>query len=143
MSDFMLHSYISHWWSVQLPTNWLVEEGEECVSLYSPTGVGALQISAYRKDDGVVTDKLLLGFVNKEQNLQNAVPESVHCGELTGFTISHVEDGTFWQKWWIGKGRLLLFVTYNCKVENREVELATVSTIFGTFASRVQEAPNV
>jgi hypothetical protein len=130
----MKSTYKSNWWSAEIPSGWSVEESDQCVSLFAESGIGALQVGAYRHETDIVSDDLLLGFADREF-VRDAVPRRVSCGELSGFTLSYETDSRFWQKWWIGRGSLMLFVTYNCRSTDPHTEVVTVEEILGTLKS--------
>lgn len=129
----MRRKYKSAWWSVELPDDWEAEPDEDCVTFTSERGVGALQISAYRRDSEKVTDKDLLEFAEDEL-VEGETQQSVSCGEFVGLETSYFADENFWRKLWLRSGSLLLFVTYTCAVEERAVETKDVNQILGSLS---------
>jgi hypothetical protein len=90
--------YQTDWWSVELPDGWLAQLDDKCFLFFAETGVGALQISAYRKDFGYVTAEDLRELASDElQDITNAVP--IIVGEFQGQTASRVSGELFWRRW--------------------------------------------
>ena len=129
----MRQEYKSAWWSVELPDNWEAEQGEDCATFTSQRGVGALQISAYRRDAEIVTDEDLLDFAEDEL-VEGANLNSVSFGEFVGLETSYFADESFLRKLWLRSGSLLLFVTYTCAAEERTVEAEGVSQILNSLS---------
>ncbi|MEW6307148.1 MAG: hypothetical protein AB1705_27100 [Verrucomicrobiota bacterium] len=111
--------YESTDWALEIPDGWHHEEGDSCVAFYHPDGVGAFQVSSYRKDD-VVTDDDLLEFAGD-------VPlAAVSFGLLRGFRTQFSEGHKFWTKWWLRAGRQMIHATYNCSLSDHGFEDAEV-----------------
>ena len=133
----MAEKYKSSWWAVDLPSGWSAEEEKDCVSLTAEHGVGALQISAYRRGGESVTTEDLNDLAGDEL-INCAPPHDVSCGDFRGFAISDVRDERFWRKLWLRSGALLLYVTYNCAAGDRAVEVEAVNRMLSSLKSRVR-----
>ncbi len=108
--------YKSAWWSLELPAGWSGREEEECHTFECDGGVGALQISAHRKEVGTVSDQDLREFAGD-------VPlRPVAFGEVAGFRTRFSTEGTFWIKWWLRSRKTMIHATYNCAQEERKEE---------------------
>jgi len=108
--------YKSAWWSFEPPAGWTGQEEEGCDTFESAGGVGALQISAHRKESSEVSDDDLREFAGD-------IPlRAIALGSLSGFRTRFSDDGTFWIKWWLRTGKTMVHVTYNCAVEERNEE---------------------
>ena len=129
----MRRKYKSAWWSVEFPDDWEAEPDEDCVTFTSERGVGALQISAYRRAGENVTHKDLLEFAENDL-AEVESPQNVSFGEFVGFEISYFSDENFWRKLWLRSGSLILFVTYTCAAEEREVETEDVNHILESLS---------
>jgi hypothetical protein len=128
-------SYRSVLWGIVLADEWEAESEEDCVTLYHPDGVGALQISGFRKEsDGEVTRSDLLGFATVDAETQNHLAER-RCGDFTGFELAYSSEGTFWRKWWLASGRTMLFVTYNADLEHEGVEQEAVNAMMESLTA--------
>ena len=85
-------------------------------------GVGAFQVSSYRKN-GAVTDADLSEFAGD-------IPlTAVSLGRATGFRARFSEGETFWTKWWLRAGRQMIHATYNCPVSERGREDAALTSM--------------
>jgi hypothetical protein len=108
--------YKSAWWSLDVPAGWTGKEEDACHTFECDSGVGALQVSAHRKEEEPVTDDDLREFAG-------GVPlRAVAFGEITGFRTRFSDGGTFWIKWWFRAGKTMLHATYNCALEERKEE---------------------
>jgi hypothetical protein len=125
----------SAWWRTELPSGWVGELGEDCASLYHPEGVGALQVSAFRKDGGNVSDADLHEFA-KDQYGANLDWLPVEEGSLSGIHRAWDDGDSSWCAWFLRGGALLLFVTYNCAFGESRREVGEVREIL----SRIQVA---
>jgi hypothetical protein len=98
----MPNEYTSSWWSIELPSDWSAEEEESCVSFSAEHDVGALQISAYRRDGEAVTDEDLNDFAEDEL-IDGIMLQDVSCGDFRGIAISYAKDESLWRKLWHGQ----------------------------------------
>ncbi|MDQ3220606.1 MAG: hypothetical protein M3Q26_07655 [Acidobacteriota bacterium] len=133
LSCVMRRKYNSAWWSVELPDNWEAEQDKDCATFTSERGIGALQISAYRRDDEIVTEEDLLDFAEGEL-IEGANLNSVSFGEFVGLETSYFAGESFWRKLWLRSGSLLLFVTYTCATEERTLETEGVGRILNSLS---------
>jgi len=132
----MAKEYKSSWWAIELPSGWSAEREKDCVSLSAEHSVGALQISAYRRDGEPVTDEDLSGFAEDEL-IDGVNPQDVACGDFRGIASSYVKGERFWRKLWLRSSALLLYVTYNCAAEDHAVEVEAVNRMLSSLKSRV------
>ena len=100
-------------WRVTLRPGCEGELGDDCASVFLPDGRGALQLSAYQKDNGPVTHDELLAFAS-ESVPADTPAHLVHLGAFNGLRYHYVEGVRFWRRWLLRADRTLLFVTYNC-----------------------------
>jgi hypothetical protein len=100
-----MNTFVSTWWQVELPDRWIGSIDEVCATLIASPSIGALQVSAYRKNDAV-TDADLLEFAN-EHIKNGAELSSEVVGDFTGlylhFGVVDVEDteDSYWRMWWL------------------------------------------
>jgi len=137
--EIMMKEFESAWWSIELVRGWYAEREDSCTTIWSEDDVGALQVSAYHHDGELVSEKDLSEFSEGEY------PESVsvldlRLGSFTGLHVSFSENGTYWRKWWLRKDSLLLFVTYNCSVENQNCEYAAVDQMVAAIKPKAPAA---
>jgi hypothetical protein len=128
-------NYKSAWWSVELPPNWRGYPDADCTTFRTQMfDGGALQISAARKDTGLVTDQDLQEFAC-DRLAAGAVFDSVRFRECSGFTTRYRKDGVSWQEWWLKSEHLMIYATYNVVPEKEYVEQDDVASILSSLAS--------
>jgi len=108
--------YTHDTWSVDLPDNWRVEENDECLTLYDPDGVGALQVSSYFKESGEVTIEDLIDFA------EVGSPEKIDLPFLKGIFKKAIEGGNVFLSWWLCSANHLIYATYICGTEYEAIE---------------------
>jgi hypothetical protein len=103
----------SAWWSVEIPDGWLHTEHPECVTFEPPSADSAFQISAHRKGSEDVTLEDLREFAGE-------IPlAAVSFPEFSGIHTRYSENDTYWSKWWLRCGSLMVHATYNCSFPDR------------------------
>ena len=121
-------------WSLTLAPSWQAHDGEDCVCIVRPDGVGALQISAARKNTSV-TDEDLADFAADHLDA-GARTRPVTLGDFSGIAIRYGVDGIQWRRWFLRHGLVALFVTYNCAEADRGVEDAEIDRMLGNLRAR-------
>lgn len=119
------------WYSVEYPGDWAVEESDDLVTFYRrETGVGALQLSAFRTPGQQDTREVLVEYLSDKDLPINRGSVSVEEQNLREVSTYHYIDGDSYRQFWvISQGPYLLFVTYNCKAVDKEKELDCVLSI--------------
>jgi hypothetical protein len=117
---------------MRLAPNWIVHEDEACVSFTKDDGVGALQISPFQHDSGVVPLDDLRGFIAGEIP-EDVTAQPVACGAFSGLGVDYLADGRFWLKRWVHDQGLLLVVTYNCNAAKRSLEAEEVAQMLDSL----------
>jgi len=107
-------------WTLQVPSGWRAWHDDECSTLVGPDDIGALQVSAARKDSDVL-DQDLCEFAS-EQLAAGAHAEPAEAGDYAGFEIAFSNGDRYWRQWFLCRGRQALFVTYNCALDDRGAE---------------------
>jgi hypothetical protein len=133
----MPSTFQSSLWQISVPPPWKAEECEDCVEFTQPDGAGALHISGALKQAGQVLDTETREQMARESP-EDAKVESVRLGDFSGYGTDYVDwqDSIFWRKWFVCSGRVLLFITYNCKRGDEELELPQVSRILSSLRCR-------
>jgi len=122
----------SHWWSVQLPDDWGTERDDTCTSMFSGTGVGALQVSAARNSNGAATDDDLRDFA-KEHLAAGATITPASCGAFTGLYLHYATDDMYQRQWWLRCDDTVVLATYTADLDDKGKEDSIVDTILGTL----------
>ena len=114
--------YDSTDWRLEIPDGWSPTEDESCTTFCHPQGVGAFQVSSYRKDEAVTDDDL--------REFAGDIPLApVSLARLTGFRSRFSQDDTFWTKWWLRAGCQMIHATYNVSLADRGQEDETIAAM--------------
>ena len=120
------------WWAIDLAPNWFAEQEDYCTSVTKQDGVGALQISAYKHDSGIVPEDDFRDFLAGEFP-EHLTPQPVTCGAFSGVGVDYVANGKFWLKRWVHERGLLLYITYNCAAAERALESAETAQMLSSL----------
>ena len=118
-------------WSVELPNGWQTEEADRVVTIFRTDGVGALQVSAYFRNEPI-TDEHLRELAEDRLGA-GAVPRPVQLGAFVGFQITFVAGDRFWSQWYVRQDRQALFITYNSSGADGGPEYDEVKRVLGTL----------
>jgi len=121
-------------WELALPDGWVFQEDDSCDTITGPDSIGALQISSAVKDS-LVADDDLRSFAQEHIDA-GAKLRDVECGDFCGFSLCFSDADTHWQLWYLRRARRMLFVTYNCHSEDRNVENEDVQRILAALRAR-------
>jgi hypothetical protein len=124
-------------WQIAVPSPWEAKKSDECVEITQPEGAGALHISgAIKKLGSVLEDET-------KAQLQRNCPEDttaepVRLGDFVGYGADYVDwsESTYWKVWFVASGRVMLYVTYNCKRGEEDSEVTQVAGILSTLKIR-------
>ena len=135
------------WFRLALPDGWQVDEDETPLAIYHPDGAGALQVTAetprplppggridvflmlraFLKQTGVDFDETL-AVRTSERGLDRAFYE---------YTAESPEEGeVVWRSWMVTNHDIVVFLTYACRAEDRDLERAAVEGIVRTLELR-------
>ena len=115
-----------------LPDDWGGEQDDTCTSMFSESGVGALQVSAARNSNGPATDDDLRDFA-KEHLDAGAPIKPLTCGAFTGFYLHYSTDDMYQRQWWLRCGDTVVLATYTSDLEEKGKEDAVVDGILNTL----------
>ena len=122
----------TQWWGIELPEEWAAQAEDDTVSLVDCDELGSIDISAIRRESGDVTRAELEALAQETIAAGHAAQE-VSLGPLTGIGFEYLEQGEYWREWYLGRGPLLLLVTYNCDAEHRDFDRPLVDDILSTI----------
>ena len=132
------------WYRLEFPEGWQVDEDEAPASIYHPDGAGALQVTAesprplppggkidvflmlraFLKQTGVDFDETLARR-STERGLDRAFYE---------YEAESPEDGRIvWRSWMVTNHDIVVFLTYACREEDKDLERAAVDGILASL----------
>ena len=118
------------------PEQWIAEDGEECVTFFEPeTGAGALQISAYQTPTYQNCEDVLIEYLSDNAISlveRNLILQQDNSKCMASYNYQH--GPWFKRVWFIGHGKHILLITYNCKIENQGMEDQTIKQIVSSVA---------
>lgn len=114
---------------IQVGIGFYAYEEDECLNILPFERNAAITISCAKRTNGdEVPEVDLKKFVEKE-NLDEIVIERAKTAGAKGFKVSGFDDvGTYWLKWFLRNGPVIVFVTYNTdeRLNSEEVEVSTM-----------------
>ena len=126
-----MKTYESENWSINLPDDWEEEHDDEGVTLFNPDGCGALEISALEQEEAI--DDGFLEYMAAEHLESGAEPDEVEFGDFEGLEFSYGDDGNYWREWYLRADNLMLYITYNCPLQDEGRENDEVEAILETL----------
>lgn len=127
---------IANSFSIQLFGDWrYAQEDSDDLSytFFKKEGCGALQFSSYEKDSPITIDDILKFF---EEINEDCLPHLVKriFGEFEGFELNYSDESdTFWRKVILKNNNVLLFVTYNCDLTDKNQETEEVNELLSSL----------
>jgi len=95
------------------------------VSLRRSDGVGVLKIGFYDAL-AVVSEDALRNLTN----LDSSIPLAWQSwGDYSGYQYDYSESGSFFRQWWLTNEGTIIFVTYQCDPESKDIEAEEIDTI--------------
>ncbi|HWG22067.1 MAG TPA: hypothetical protein VG225_16175 [Terracidiphilus sp.] len=86
-----------------------------------------LQVSAVRKPDGDVGRAEVMEFSQKGSGERRA--SEIDSVNYFGLSCTYEKDNEFWAEWWLARGSILVYITYNVKSERQDVEIGRIQRI--------------
>ena len=122
----------TEWWCIELPDEWSAEMEDDCVSITDCDNVGTIDISAVRKEGGLVGQQDLLDLA------ADLVADDIQFQPVTiagaeGVLFEYEQEGVTWREWYLAQGTLVLYATYNTEVEHAGLDDALVDEILSTL----------
>jgi hypothetical protein len=127
-----MKKYQSTYWQIDLPENWEIEEMDDAVSLFNPDSSGTLLISTVKEDENISDDyleELLAEHIDAGADLHD-----IECGQFDGLTCCYEADEGYWCEWYLRHGSIMLFVTYDCSLEDEGSEDDLIDSMLETLA---------
>ena len=101
------------------------DDSRSVISLRHPNGVGILKMGSY--DAPVVVSEDILRNMT---NLESSTPLTwQNWGDYSGYQYDYLERGSFYRLWWLASERTILFITYECDPESKDIETEEIDKI--------------
>ena len=95
------------------------------ISLRRPNGVGVLKIGFYDAL-AVVSEDALRNLTN----LESSIPLTWQSwGDYSGYQYDYSERGSFYRLWWLTNEGTIIFITYQCDPESKDIETEEIDNI--------------
>jgi len=101
------------------------EDSLSMISLRRPNGVGVLKIGYYDAL-AVVSEDALRNLTN----LESSIPLTWQSwGDYSGYQYDYSERGSFYRHWWLTNEGTVIFITYQCDPESKDIETEEIDDI--------------
>ncbi len=121
-------------WQLEMPANWVAEAVDDAMSLYDPAGNGTLLITTLREEQPI-SDEYLVELASDHIDAGAELYE-VEYGPFSGVTCCYDSENEYWCEWYLRADKLLLFVTYNCPLEDEGAEDDVVEGMLESLTQR-------
>ncbi len=122
----------TEWWSIGVPPEWWAEHEEDSIVIGDRDDVGSIEITTLCRDEGAF-DKAEIEEIARNNGEPGWSWQSVSLGAFSGVACNYEEDEDAMREWYLANGAVLLFVTYSCHLENRDLDEAAVTEILQTL----------
>ena len=95
------------------------------ISLRRPNGVGDLKIGFYDAL-AVVNEDALRRLTNLESSISLTWQ---NWGDYSGYQYDYLERGSFYRQWWLTSDGTVIFITYRCDPESKDIETEEIDNI--------------
>jgi hypothetical protein len=116
---------------MKLQAGWAAHESPDCVSFSVDPSGGLLQVSAVRKPDGSVTSQDLHDFASGSKGgVKNF--QHIELSKISGIASEYVRENRYWREWWLKKGPIVVYLTYNVAVAAMEAEADAIDKMISS-----------
>jgi hypothetical protein len=115
-------------WSLLLGDEWIAEQDEDSILIGDRDGVGCLEISELRREQGQFGEADLDELMEAGQDAS-----AIRCGNFRGRVTRFAEDGAALRQWCLYTADLLLYITYSCDADNDGLDDAAVDEMLATL----------
>lgn len=122
----------TEWWCLELPPEWQASCEDDCVTIEDQDGVGAIDISAMCKE-GSDVELADLGEFCADLLEAGHKPAVLTVGNGNGWYFAYVDGEDWWREWYLIVGPVVVYITYNTALENRDMDTAAVDEILSTL----------
>ena len=121
-------------YNVAIPGGWRhrteVESNQRVItSIYHPNGIGTLKFTLLTSPI-VVTREILRNMTNVDLSITLTWQD---WGDYSGYQYNYFESGVFYKQWWLVNGGAILFITYSCDPELKDIETEEINTMINSI----------
>jgi hypothetical protein len=124
---------------IEIPNGWehSISNGpgndqSSVISLHHPNGVGSLKMLSYDATVVVSKDRL-----RNMTNVDSSTPLTwQNWGDYSGYQYDYLERGSFYRQWWLVSERTLIFITYQCDPDSKDIDIEEIDKIVGSITVR-------
>ena len=117
---------------IEIEDGWVhsVENGpggdsRSIITLRHPNGAGVLKMWPYDAP-AVVSEDILRNMTN----LETSIPLTwQNWGDYSGYQYDYLERRSFYRQWWLANERTIIFITYQCDPESKDIETEEIDKI--------------
>jgi hypothetical protein len=123
---------IANHWAVSIPDNWEHEDEADMLTFYNPDSSGTMVISTVIEDEPISDDYMeeLL-----EEHLEaGAELQQEQFGPFMGVSCCFSDDEHYWCEWYLFNDNILLFVTYDCELDQEGEEDDVIESILESLS---------
>jgi hypothetical protein len=103
----------------------------DSIRIHNPNGPGVLDIGSMASH-GPVQPEVLRNLTN----LPLTIPLTLQrWGDFSGYQHDYVEGASFLRQWWLANDSVVIFVTYKCSVEMRELETDAIDAMVSSLSA--------
>ena len=101
------------------------DNSRSVINLRHPDGVGVLKMGTYDAP-AVVSEDILRNMTN----LESSIPLTwQNWGDYSGYQYDYFERASFYRQWWLANERTIIFITYQCDPESKDIETEEIDKI--------------
>ena len=123
------------WWYLSLPPDWQVEQDGDSIVIADPDELGVITITSLLSDGEQDID-LGLSEMMGNLDIDRAAVKPVTLGDFRGFYAEFEEGGDWVREWYLGSERCLLLISYDCALEDRDLDREMVDQILDTLSPK-------
>ena len=132
------------WFGISYPDDWKVDLDEDPPVIYHPDGVGVLHVTPQaaidRKEGERIDPYLMLRAFLRQAGVDidgvvtiRGVDRGTEWAESEHVEESPEEGEVFWRSWLFTNQSIIVFLTYACKVDDKELEKEAIDGIVGSL----------
>ncbi len=109
-------------------------EWGDLINIHHPNGNGILKMQFYSTPNLVSKDRL-----RNMTNVEWSTPLIwQNWGDYSGYQHDYLESGSFYRQWWLVNERTLLFITYSCNPESKDIESDEIDKLVNSIRARTR-----